>query len=98
MSESGSEYDGETDEEPEWVWCRFYTRSEDYRPVKFPPPGPYWCSGCGHDYNVIVAYFPFGQEHLIEEYWPDAYNLNTEPVSSIEFRARENNEFFKLYV
>lgn len=82
MSETGSE-DG-----PEWTWCRFKTRSDDWRPVKFPPPGPCWCSGCGEGYNIIVAYVPFGQEHLIDEYWPDAYNIDTEPAHGITFSDR----------
>jgi hypothetical protein len=28
-----------------WIRYRFHANADDYRPVKFPPPGPYWCSG-----------------------------------------------------
>jgi len=35
---------------------RFHTDEEDYRPLKFPPPGPYWCTGEGDGYWTIVAY------------------------------------------
>ncbi len=57
-----------------WRRYRFYTRAEDYRPVKWPPPGPYWCSGFTADEHgeaaIIIAYIPKGAK--LKDYWPEA--------------------------
>jgi hypothetical protein len=53
-----------------YLRVRFHANEEDYRCIKFPPPGPYWCSGYGEDYSVIVAYVK--TEAQILEFWPDA--------------------------
>jgi hypothetical protein len=71
-----------------WIWCRFYTKEKDWRPVKFPPPGPYWNSGYGDDYNIMVAYFPQGLEDTLTEYWPDAYSIDMEISDAILFTTR----------
>jgi hypothetical protein len=55
-----------------WVRYRFKVEGDDYRPVKFPPPGPYWCTGSAGDgsYSTIVAYLPRGES--VTEWWPEA--------------------------
>lgn len=58
-----------------WFRVRFFTSKEDYRPVKFPPPGPYWCTGYGAYGAVIIAYIK--QEEEILEYWPEATYISS---------------------
>lgn len=54
---------------------RFYTDSEDYRSITFPPPGPYWCSGYdADDRAVIVAYVPNIEAIMIN--WPEAAEID----------------------
>ena len=50
----------------EWTRYRFRADPDDYRPIIFPPPGPYWCSGYGFegdpeepaDYSIVITWFP----------------------------------------
>ena len=63
------------------IRARFYCNPDDYRPIKFPPPGPYWCTGTGFntetgedEYSVVVAYFDSGEQIL--EFWPDAFEID----------------------
>lgn len=69
-----------------WERHRFKANEEDYRPVKFPPPGPYWCTGFGEDYSVIVAYLPEGEP--VTDWWPEARDIDSEPVDKINFTSR----------
>lgn len=58
-----------------WLRVRFSVPSEDYRPVTFPPPGPYWCTGYGADgAAILVAYVR--AEGQVHEFWPDASPLH----------------------
>jgi hypothetical protein len=56
-----------------WNRIRFQANLEDYRPVVFPPPGPYWCSGSGDSYSIVVAYMPapLNVPELLK-HWPEA--------------------------
>lgn len=69
-----------------WIRYRFHSSDEDYRPVLFPPPGPYWCTGWGDDYSIVVAYLPQGES--LTTYWPDASCVDEEEVSEIVFNDR----------
>lgn len=53
---------------------RFEANFDDYRPVKWPPPGPYWCTGFGNNYSTVVAYVE--NEDQIYEFWPEANNVD----------------------
>ena len=55
---------------------RFYANYPDWRPVKFPPPGPCWCSGFVMDgsASIIVAYVE--TEEQITEFWPEAHDID----------------------
>ena len=59
-----------------WDRVRFRANPDDYRPIVFPPPGPFWCSGEGDGYSIIVAYMPapFKVEELLK-YWPEANHV-----------------------
>ena len=60
-----------------WDRIRFRANNDDYRPVIWPPMGPYWCSGYGDDYSIIVAYIPHKTTYnQLKEYWPEANNID----------------------
>ncbi len=70
-----------------WVKVRFKTKSvEDYRPLKFNAKYPWWCSGEGDDYAIIIAWLPV-EENLLD-YWDDAYSIDSEEYEDIEFTDR----------
>ena len=71
-----------------WLRVRFSVPSEDYRPVTFPPPGPYWCSGYGSDDEaILVAYVR--TEDQVREFWPDASPLHfSDKCDGITFTSR----------
>ncbi|MEY2690362.1 MAG: hypothetical protein RL375_4562 [Pseudomonadota bacterium] len=78
-----------------WHRYRFKTNPTDYRPVVFPPPGPYWCTGYSCNPNdeslstehaIIVAYLPPGA--LLSTWWPDACGAEIEVVEEIVFTDR----------
>lgn len=73
-----------------WVRHRFYTHHEDSRPVKFPPPGPWWCSGSTDDVNgeiqIIVAYLP--ENYEIKKYWPEVGEVSFSDPGPITFTDR----------
>lgn len=74
-----------------WTRYRFHADASDFRPVKFPPPGPYWCTGYGEDlegpYSVIVAYFPNHSKNM-REFWPEARSIDVEYVDKITYTDR----------
>jgi hypothetical protein len=69
-----------------WIRARFYTDENDWRPIKFPPPGPAWCTGFTPENAIVVAYVQ--SEDQILEYWPDAVNIEAEPREEITFTDR----------
>jgi hypothetical protein len=69
-----------------WIRHRFRANYPDYRPVKFPPPGPYWCSGTGDDYSIVIAYLPETVD--VREFWPEASQVESEPSERIVFTDR----------
>jgi len=71
---------------PNWYRCRFKANEDDYRPVKWPPPGPYWCSGFGDGYNIVIAYVRSLPEVL--EFWPEADDVEHTEESEIKFSDR----------
>ena len=75
-----------------WYRCRFQANLDDYRPIIFPPPGPYWCSGYSDSYSIVIAYFPMESEkdiyEHIKEYWPEASNIDIDPDEDIVYTDR----------
>lgn len=69
-----------------WIWARFQASEDDYRPVKWPPPGPYWCTGYGEGYSVVVAYVR--SEDQITEFWPEAENIDTSECDEVTYTSR----------
>ena len=71
------------------MWYRFKTKSvEDYRPLVDMKDiqMPWWCTGSGYDYVIIVCYLPKNEE--LEKYWDDAYDVEEKPVSEIKYTDR----------
>lgn len=68
---------------------RFKTKAlEDYRPLKNMKEiqCPWWCSGEGIDYAIIICYLPI--EIDLKEYWDDAYDIDMEEVEKITYTDR----------
>jgi hypothetical protein len=68
---------------PKWTRHCFKVNALDYRPMAFPPPGPYWCSGHGEGFAQLVAYLPAGEN--LRHWWPDAHDVESEPRNEIRF-------------
>jgi hypothetical protein len=86
----------ETNTKPtKWRRYRFYTKSlEDYRPLIFNPEYPWWCSGEGDDYAVIIAYLPENED--LSKYWDDAYEITFTEKDEITFSDRfPKPEYYK---
>lgn len=73
-----------------WVRVRFQANPDDYRPITFPPPGPFWCSGYGDDYSIVIAYLPKENwETRLKEFWPEADEISSvQEKNVIEFSSR----------
>ena len=66
---------------------RFTTKEADYRPVKFPPPGPWWCTGYDSSDNaILVCYLPSKVD--LKEYWPEAENIDYTEEEQIVYTSR----------
>lgn len=71
-----------------WVRVRFYAKSGDPRPVKWPPPGPFWCSGySGNDGSAVVVAYLRNRRQL-KKFWPDASSADYEECDAITFSER----------
>ncbi len=73
----------------EWRRYRFYTRSvDDYRPLRFNPAYPWWCSATAGDGQsvAIVAYLPVNEP--LKRYWDDAYEVTCTDEETITFSGR----------
>ena len=84
-------------DQQKWIRHRFEQPTEDYRPIVFPPPGPYWCTGEAGDgsYFIIVAYLP--RFTKVTQYWPEARNIDSEERDKITYTDRfEKPDWFKL--
>lgn len=77
-----------------WYRIRFLQPTEDYRPIKFPPPGPFWCSGYACDElgetPILIAYVKDPAQIL--EFWPEALfpeeQTFTQECEKVEFSDR----------
>lgn len=65
---------------------RFKANVEDYRPVLWPAEHPFWCSGYGEDYSIVISYA--NDEDYIYENWPEAKDLEIEEVNGYVFTER----------
>lgn len=65
---------------------RFHANLEDSRPVKFPPPMPWWETGFNDVYATVVAYLP--PDVALTEYWPEAQDIAVTDETEIVFTDR----------
>ncbi len=68
------------------IRARFHANEADYRPVKWPVKHPFWCTGYGDGYSIVVAYADNVEE--IMENWPEATELDIEECSGYTFTSR----------
>lgn len=70
------------------IRARFKANYEDSRPVKFPPPYPWWESGFAADesHSIVVAFAD--SEDQIREYWPEATDIEAVEVEGVTFSDR----------
>lgn len=73
-----------------WLRVRFEVPFEasgnDPRPVKFPPPGPYWVSGQTETAAILIAYLR--DERDLGKFWPEAENPDWDERDEITFTDR----------
>lgn len=72
-----------------YIRYRFKTKAiDDYRPLKEMKDiqMPYWCSGYGEDYAIIICYLP--KETDLKEYWDDAYDIEEQEKEEITYTDR----------
>ena len=65
---------------------RFKANPDDYRPVNWPVKHPYWCSGEGEDYSIVISYAD--DTKYILENWPEAKDLEIEEANAYVFTDR----------
>lgn len=65
------------------IRARFHANEDDFRPIVWPVRHPYWCTGYGDGYSIIVAYADNEAEILTN--WPEATNIES---------TQEDNYFF----
>ena len=70
------------------IRARFKANYPDWRPVKWPPPGPCWCTGFAADesYSIVVAYAK--DEDQVREFWPEARDIDAPPADQFIFTDR----------
>jgi hypothetical protein len=71
-----------------WLRHRFKANYDDSRPVKFPPPGPYWETGLSGngDYAIVVAWFPANVQ--VTDWWPEATDIESTPEGPPTYTSR----------
>lgn len=65
---------------------RFKANQNDYRPIKWPVKYPYWCSGYGEDYSVVISFAD--SIEYIKENWPEASDIDVTEVEKVTFSGR----------
>lgn len=68
------------------IRARFKANFPDYRPVNWPVKHPYWCSGYGDGFSVVVAYADNEEEILSN--WPESEDIDFEHVDGYRFTER----------
>lgn len=68
------------------IRARFRANLGDYRSVNWPVKHPYWCSGYGKDYSIVVAYAD--DEAEILRNWPEATDIDAEEKTEYVFTDR----------
>lgn len=72
---------------PKWIWVRFLSSESDWRPVRFPPPGPYWCTGYDSNKNAVIVCYVRKLEE-VKRNWPEAKKIEFKKDVEINFSKR----------
>lgn len=73
---------------------RFRANPDDPRPVVWPIKHPYWITGYGEDYAIVVAYVDSMEE--LDDLWPDATDVDADEADEYVFTDRfQKPEWFK---
>lgn len=76
------------------IRARFKANPDDARPVVWPIKHPYWISGYGDSYSIVVAYADDESELL--RLWPEASDIDAEEVEAYVFTSRfQKPDWFK---
>jgi hypothetical protein len=65
---------------------RFKANPEDPRPINWPIKHPYWITGSGEGYSIVVSYAD--DEAYIHTNWPEAKDLEVAEVDGYVFTDR----------
>jgi len=65
---------------------RFHANEDDPRPVNWPVKHPYWVSGYGEGFAVVISYAD--NADYIYANWPEADGLEIESVNGYVFTDR----------
>lgn len=65
---------------------RFRANEDDPRPISWPVKYPFWCTGYGDGYAIVVAYVD--EESEILKLWPEATHIDAEECEEISFSSR----------
>jgi hypothetical protein len=68
------------------IRARFHANADDFRSINWPVKHPYWCSGYGDNYSVVVAYAD-NEEEILKN-WPEATEIESTEVDSYVFSDR----------
>lgn len=73
---------------PKWYRVRFKANLDDSRPIKWPPPGPFWESGFNDEHATVVAFVTSVDQ--VAEFWPESNGETdfVQPCERIEFSDR----------
>jgi hypothetical protein len=78
------------------IRARFKIALDDPRPVNWPLKHPYWISGWGDNYAILVAYADNVDE--IKTNWPEAEDIDATEVEQYNFSGRfPQPEWFKIH-
>jgi hypothetical protein len=62
-------------------------KCDDERPISWPVKHPFWCTGYdSYGSCIVVAYAD--DEEEITELWPEARDIDSEPVTEYKFTER----------
>ena len=65
---------------------RFKANPDDPRPVNWPVEHPYWVSGQGGGYSIVISY-AYSKDYILKN-WPEAEDLDIENVDNYAFSDR----------
>lgn len=68
------------------IRARFKANEDDYRSINWPVKHPYWCTGYGEGYSVVVSYAD--DTNQIRTNWPEAKDIEFEEVTDYMFTDR----------